>query len=334
MVGNRSTRFSSVVGRCLLVVFATAVLAGCSQREADVAEDDAVRVRFAYQDRVADSASMVAVAKGFFEEEGIEIQPIVFSSGPACSETLLSGSADIGTMGDTTAVIAIARSPVNIIASHGGGEHRHRLMVAEKSAIHAPEDLAGKRLAVKKGTSTYGGLLAWADSVDLDLSDVNIVEMRPGDMGDALLAGSVDAIVASEPTPSVVEQLGGRELTTLGGLGNNYPILLVARAEFLEEHPEAVTAFLRAMKRGAAFINEHPTEALQIVAEKTGMRREVAARAMDHHYYSVQLDEETQSSLDAIGVFLTSQNMLDSPPHISEGIDESFLRAVSQPSAP
>jgi aliphatic sulfonates family ABC transporter substrate-binding protein len=315
----------------LAAVLALALPTGCAQRATEERDEAVTPIRFAYQDRVADAVSMIAVEKGFFREEGIAIEPLVFSSGPACSETLLAGSADIGTMGDTTAVIAVARSPVKIIASHGGGEHRHRIMVAQNSPIQSPADLVGRRLAVNRGTSTYGGLLVWAQSVNLDLSRVNVTEMRPDDMGDALLSGAVDAIVASEPTPSVIEQHGGRELATLGGLGNTYPILLVARTDFLTAHPEAVTAFLRAMTRAARFVEEQPQEAAQVVAAKSGLPLETAQRAMSHHYYSLQLGDETRSSLEAIAAFLVSQDTLESPPDLSATMDDSFLRTASTP---
>lgn len=303
---------------------------GCAKAEREAPAPSSTTLSFAYQDRVADAASIIAVAKGFFDQEGLAVKPLVFSSGPACSETLLAGGADIGTMGDTTSIIAVSRAPVKIIASHGGGDHRHRIIVAVDSPIRSPSDLVGKRLAVKKGTSTYGGLLAWAESVNLDLSTVNITDLRPSDMADALLSGAVDAIVASEPTPSVVEERGGRELSTLGGLGNNYPILLVARSEFLRDHPDAVVRFLRALLRAAAFIEHHPDEAVQIVAAKTGLSSTALRRAMSHHYYRVQVDEITRSSLENTAGFIADQGIITHVPMLSGAIDDTFLQRASQ----
>ena len=304
------------------------LLHGCAERGPAPSQTAGRRVRFAYQDRVADAISMIAVEKGFFQEEGIEVEPLVFSSGPACSETLLSGSADIGTMGDTTAVIAVARSPVKIIASHGGGEHRHRIIVASDSSVERPSDLIGKRLAVKKGTSTYGGLLVWAESEGIDLSRVKLIELGPGDMPDALASGAVEAIVASEPTPSVVEARGGRQLATLGGLGNSYPILLVARSQFLQAEPETVARFLRALSRASAFIADHGDEAAVIVAAKTGLSLETTRRAMSHHYYRVQLDADTLASLTSIADFLVSQGTISAIPDWATVIERSFISEV------
>ena len=148
-------------------------------------------------------------------------------------------------------------------------------------------------------------------------------------MGDALLSGAVDAIVASEPTPSLVEERGGREIATLGRLGNTYPILLVARNDFLAAEPDTAAAFLRAMRRAARFIHDHPDESAGILAARTGLSTPVASRSMAHHYYALQLDDATRTSLNGIADFLLSQGVLDQPPRFAEAIDDSFLRVAN-----
>jgi ABC-type nitrate/sulfonate/bicarbonate transport system substrate-binding protein len=144
-------------------------------------------------------------------------------------------------------------------------------------------------------------------------------------MGTALLSGAVDAVVASEPTPSVIEEKGGRQLATLGGLGNNYPILLVARNDFLREHAEAATRFVRAMDRAAEFVRSHPEEAAQIMSRKTGLSPAATAKAMKLHYYRVQLDKQTRGSLKQIADFLVEQKILDAAPDFSKTIDDRYL---------
>ena len=184
-------------------------------------------IRFAYQNRIGSAACVVAVENDFFTDEELKIEPFRFNSGPACAEALYSGSADIGTMGDTTALITVSRDDrFVIIASHGQGEHRHRLMVDRNASITMVENLRGKTVGVKKGTSTYGGFLLLLASRQLDPAEIRILDMRPSEMPDALAAGSIDAFVASEPTPSLAEMRGARELATMGGLGNTYPTLL------------------------------------------------------------------------------------------------------------
>ena len=320
-----STWLRTAAGRKLPILFAAAVAFAAAGQARAGGRAEQETVRFAYQDRIADAVSVIGVENGFFGKEGLKVKSMMFTSGPACTEAVVSGSADIGTMGDTTAVISVARAPVTIIASHGGGEHRHRIIVKADSPIRSPRDLVGKRVAVSKGTSTYGGFLAWARAKKLDLSKVQVTDMKPEDMGTALLSGAVDAAVASEPTPSVMEEKGGRQLATLGGLGNNYPILLVARNDFLRKHPEAATRFARAMTRGAEFVRSHPEEAAQIMSRKTGLSPAAATKAMELHYYRVQLDKQTRASLQEIANFLVEQKVLDNAPDLRKTVDARYL---------
>ena len=52
-------------------------------------------------------------------------------------------------------------------------------MISRKGLeLKVPSDLKGKTIAVKKGTSTYGGLLAWLARNNMSRSDINLVDMR------------------------------------------------------------------------------------------------------------------------------------------------------------
>ncbi len=271
-------------------------------------------VRFAYQDRVADAASIVAVRKAMWDGLGVRVVGKIFTAGPETLEALVSGSADIATMGDTTAIIAVSRAPVVIIASHGNGERRHRIIVRRDSPIRQPSQLIGKKIAVKKGTSTYGGLLAWLKKYGL-LGKVRIIDMRPPDMPDALVSGAVDAIVASEPTPSVIEAKGlGRQLATLAGLGSNYPILLVARRKFVQQHRDAVRRFLQGMNKACYFVRNHRRDAARIIAPVTGLSPQIALRSMSLHQYWLNLNDHTIRSLRWAANFLVSQRIIPRVP--------------------
>jgi len=302
---------------CLLAPLGTALTMG--------AEKPPV-IRFAYQDRIGSVLPILAVRKGFFSAEGVTIEPLRFSSGPACAEALYSGAADIGGMGDTTAVIMTARSPkFVIIASHATGEHRHRIMVRQDSKIQSLADLKGKRLGVKKGTSTYGGLLAALEKADIAPAEIDIIDLTPPTMTEALLAGSLDAFAASEPTPSTAERKGARELATLGGLGNAYPILILADRNWLDRRSEDVRAFLRALKAAERYAAEHPEETADIMAAETGLDSATTRRAMQRHEYRLRLDEDVLSSLEQTAGFLKSQQIIGNTPDFKVAAAPRFL---------
>ena len=285
-------------------------------------------IRFAYQNRIGSVACVIASENHYFADEGLKIEPFRFNSGPACAEALYSGSADIGTMGDTTALITVSRDDrFVIIASHGQGEHRHRLMVDRNSRITMVEDLRGKTVGVKKGTSTYGGFLLLLASRQLDPAEIRILDMRPSEMPDALAAGSIDAFVASEPTPSLAEMRGARELATMGGLGNTYPILILARRELLRAQPDQVARFLRAIQRAEEAIRTTPDATAATLAQITGLSPEVAQNAMTRHRYTLSLDTTIIESLRQTATFLRDQGIIASAPNFEDAIDTHPLKA-------
>jgi aliphatic sulfonates family ABC transporter substrate-binding protein len=288
-------------------------------------------LRFAYQNRIGDALSIIAVNKNLFTAEGLQVKPLLFNNGPACSEALFTGAVDIATMGDTAAVIAVSRTAdLRIIGSHGSGESRHRIIVAAHSSIRQVADLKGKRVGVKKGTSTHGGFLALLVAKGIRPTDLKLIELDPATMPDALAVGSLDAFVASEPTPSLAEQKGGRELATLAGLGNNYPLLLLAKSATLQKREADLHHFFQALSRAEQYIRSNPTEAITILSKETGLTSEMTRRAMQRHSYRLQLDAATLESLNKTALFLKEQNKISKTPDFSRSTTQQFLTSPSK----
>jgi sulfonate transport system substrate-binding protein len=285
------------------------------------------KIRFAYQDRIGSVLPIVAVNKGYFADQGLMIKPLRFSSGPASVEALYSGSADIGAMGDTAAIILITRDPRFVIfASHVTGEDRHRLMIRQDAPLKSLNDLKGKRLAVKKGTSTYGGLLAALDRANIDPTTIDIIDLPPHTMITALHAGAIDAFAASEPTPSTAEENGARQLLTFGDLGNIYPIVLLARREFLEQQASSVEHFIKAMTKAQEYVASNPNEVTTLISAETGLSLSSTRAAMLRHQYHLRLDSEIISSLKRTTNFLHDQKIIKTTPDWAKAVDGSFIK--------
>ncbi len=320
--GKTQGRF---VWAAALTVMLGAVVTGTA-----VSADTEPAIRFAFQDRIGSVIPIIAHQRDLFAREGVEIDPLRFSSGPACAEALYSGAADVAAMGDTTAVITTARSSRFVIfASHATGEHRHRVMVRKGARIDSLADLKGKRLGVKKGTSTYGGLLSALNRAGIPVHTIEMIDLTPPTQVDALLAGSLDAFAASEPTPSIAEQKGARELTTLGGLGNSYPIVLLAKRDLIEKREPSIRRFVRALGSAGQYAATHPEETVRILAAETGLAPETVRRAMENHRYRLCLDESILSSLRQMAVFLREQAVIQKIPDFSGVVDRRFTGACA-----
>ena len=284
-------------------------------------------LQVAFQNRIGSAIPIVAVERGYFKKEGIKVRTFRFNSGPACAEALYSGSADVGAMGDSTAILALVRhGKLKLIASHGSGEHRHRLIVRQDGTISSLKDLMGKRVAIKKGSSTHGGFLALLSAKGIPQKAVTVLDLNPGTMPEALMAGSVDAVAASEPTPSLAEARGGRELITFGGLGNNYPILMLANASVIEKRGEDLVRFFQALGHAEDFVHTHPNETAKILSRVTGLSLPLTQKAMKRHEYRLCLDEVTLSSLQSTAKFLMKHHELPPIPDFAEFLAPQLLR--------
>lgn len=266
-------------------------------------------VRLAYQDRVVDGLIVASIEQNFFAKEGVLVQGSLFRSGPECSEALLQGSVDVATMGDAATVILLGNhgNHFQAILAHGGSEKRHRI-VAQKE-IHSLQDLQGKMVAVKFGTSTHAGLMRFLQGKGLKW---NLVDMAPNLQMTALVSREVSAIVASEPTPSQAEnKLGVTSLSDLSGLQNQYPVLLVANKQWNSQNAGCVVKIEKALKNAEEWVKTHPDLLAKSLAERSGISISLARKSMAMHDYTVKKPKDFQSSLDRIAEFLRGAGYLD-----------------------
>lgn len=311
------------LGQAALVL--AALWSGCAPGGARAAGTPAVRL--AYQDRVGSVIPLVAVRQGFFKEAGVDVAAKQFNNGPACAEALYSGAVDVAAMGDTAALLVVARHPgVVMLASHATGEGRHRVMVKAGAPETSLAGLKGKRIGVKKGTSTYGGLLLALGKAGMTQADVTLVDLDPPAMAEALAAGSIDAFAASEPTPSVAETRGARQLADLSGLGNDYPIMLLARSAYVTARRETLGKFFAALAKAQAWAAAHPEETAGLMAETSGLPLPAVRAAMARHAYALRLDAAIVASLAQTADFLVREHILDAAPDFTVVVDRSFVR--------
>ena len=141
-----------------------------------------------------------------------------------------------------------------------------------------------------------------------------------------LAAGTIDALVASEPTPSLAESRGAHPLATLGGMGNVSPILIVARTRVLEQHPDRAVKFLKGLVKAAAFVKTHPDETAELLSTATGLKPELVKEAMARHSYSLTLDESIFKSLEQTAHFLESKKRIKEIPDFETVIDAQHLQ--------
>lgn len=273
-------------------------------------------IKIAYQDRVIDSIFIIANYEKMFEKANLDVDLRKFTSGAATNEALIFGDVSMATMGDTAAIIAISKFPsqIKIYSLLGGGEKRHSVVVRTNSKINSFEDLKGKKVAIKKGTSTHGGFLLKAQQKGLNLNK-ELIDLSPSLMAQALLTKEIDAIVASEPTPTqIIEKGFAKRITTLEGLGTNYPLALMIKTNRFDK--EKMPKILEVLKQSANFILNNPDRSYEIVSKATGLSITATKEAMQKHDYKVGFDEYSFNSLKKVALFLKEERKIRKLPDL------------------
>lgn len=137
-----------------------------------------------------------------------------------------------------------------------------------RPGIRSVPELAGKKLALSKGTYLEYIWAVVAQRAGLDPKKVRIVDTPPEKAHELLARGKVDAILTWEPYASQgLDAVKGTRLFDTAQLPGLLWTIYSARPELLEARKAELQAFVRVWQRSIQFIQRQPEQAYAIVAE-------------------------------------------------------------------
>lgn len=231
----------------------------------DDESDTRVRLQLQWFDQAQFAGFYVAQEKGFYREEGLNVEtaPGGFATRPV--DLIEAGQADISIAPADVALQAIGRNkPINIV-----GTVFDRSMVCfmsrSDSNIRTPQDLKGKVVGVYEGFDTDNILSLLLKKHGIDRDDVDI---RPAGQLAAFQKRDFDVwpsyrfneplLMAAENTP--VQCMKPEDF----GIPY-YSDSLIVSDQYLAGHPNELRAFLRATRRGWQYALDHPDEVVPIM---------------------------------------------------------------------
>jgi NitT/TauT family transport system substrate-binding protein len=212
----------------------------------------------------------LGVQKGFFAQHGIEIQKKVLQSGNDVVLSLANGDGDIGYLGYVPAMIGRVQGikfqmiSASEVEGTSAEDNWQNIMVKGNSSIRAPQDLAGKTIAVNalKGVGEVM-IKAALKKVGVDPNSPKLLAVGFGAMRSALNNGQIDAFWAPEPFVSQGLNIDGDRIVMAPGpvLGKFWPIGgYGALDSWVKKNPQLAKQFHDAISQSLAYAQAHPDE--------------------------------------------------------------------------
>jgi len=255
----RKKRFICTI---LLVTFVVATMFSLGSARAE-------KIRVGYLHTVAVDAQFWLMLNKFktFEKEGLEVEPIMFTSGIPLMEALAGRSVDVAIMG---AVISNfpAQGVGKVFLINDIEFDTAKLFARPETNAKSIADVKGKTVATTKGTTAHVFFYNACKSVGLNSEkDVDIVNMDMASAVAAFIKGAVPYVVTWCPFDTYIrEKVPGAIM--LSSAKDFYPDAAiiggwVATEEMYKKRPEILRKIVRAWVPANDYLVKHPDEALE-----------------------------------------------------------------------
>lgn len=323
------------------VLFTAALLAASSA----FAEEKPLRIGWVYA--MANAPALIADKKGFYAAEGLNVEIKSFTDGPLLQQAVAAGDLDIAYVGSPPVYHWFSRGlESKILAQVNFGQAA--VITNAKSPINTVAELRGKKLAgVAKGSGMDVLLRGYVikEKAKLDPEqDVSIINMPVGNMNAALEHNEVDAAFSWEPFVSQSLLRGSSKLILdVNKELPQYPwYVVIALPKTLKARPDDVTKLLRAHLKAIAFLQAHPEESNQIIAQefklettqmangKTVKPEEIVQEARKRMGWSARLDTNDLQFIQRLMDYSLSLGFINKPLKVDQVVDTTFLQKAEQ----
>jgi NitT/TauT family transport system substrate-binding protein len=217
-------------------------------------------------------ALFLAADKGFFADEGIDVELVELSSLSDVRRAFERGQID-GMASSLVEVLEAARNGarkpvIAMMADYSNGAD----VVLARDGVSDIASLKGQRIGLEAGTLNHF-ILARALAKDgLSLGDVQIVNMPQLAMADAVATQRVDAVVSYPPISTEIMR-GGlvSKIFSSKEIPGEVADVVSFEREVVVRRSAEIDGFVRAWGHAVAFIEEHPQEACEIIGRYIGM---------------------------------------------------------------
>jgi len=241
-------------------------LAGCSTTK----QRGKVTMRLNWTITGVHAPYYLGVNKGFFKDEGIELE-LMPGSGSGTTAQLVSNKSDTFGLVDAAAVIPLMAQglPIKCVAMISPASSL-AVIARKDSGIKTLKDLEGKTLAVTPGDSLTQTWPAVVAKNSLDASKIKLVNVDAAAKIPAVLEKRADALLGSSADQNFTLQAQGVETVDLNFASFGVNLLnlgIFAHPDTISKSADLIKAFLRAMAKSITAWDKEFDAAVDLLAK-------------------------------------------------------------------
>jgi len=315
-----------------IVPIAALSLSGCGKesKATPVGENGLSKIKVGYIGLTCEAPLFMAQEKGFFKEEGLEVE-MVKCEWSKYKDVLALGGFDI-----THHLIMMFLKPLEqgLNVKFTGGVHTGclRVQTSSESAIAGPKDLKGKRIGIPgMGTPPmiFASRVLGDNGVDAG-KDIEWKVYPAGELGLALEKGEVDAIADAEPIGTML--LAGGKVKNVADQAKDAPYkdeyccAVISNGKWADANPDLCARATRAILKGAKWVQTNPRAAAQLAVEKkyVGSTPELNTSAIGNLNYMPSITG-AMTAMSTAATAMQHAGMLDESTNVDELVKKGWM---------
>ncbi|GAA1183994.1 hypothetical protein GCM10009654_46810 [Streptomyces hebeiensis] len=309
---RRGTRGSALTAACTALVLTTACTAG-STDSTGVSSAGAPTVRLALGVDASYAPLYLAVERGMFEKAGVNVELVKTEGGPAASQAVTAGTAQMAANADSTALPLMVADPGLRALGVFQSSDRY-LKVVLRDGVDSPEQI--RKMASIGGLGLYA-THQYLKHNGVDPESVDILESSPPEIPGMLEQGSIDAYILFEPWAARGDAAGGHIAGRTGDFGVTYVQWLLADQSWLKDNEDVAGKVFKVVAEADKLATDDPAAAAEASERQVALPADQTAKVLPEITFAARgIDDTDVTESRRIAAFLVGQKLIEKSPEL------------------
>ena len=229
---------------------------------------DTISLQLLWKHQFQFAGYYMAIEKGFYKDEGLEVQLKEFDHGLDLVDEVVEGRSQFGVA--RTSLLIDKNAGADVVALFAAYQQSPLMLLTRKdSGILLSSDLKGRDIMITNDAKKVGEIIAMLLQAGITGSDYN-QQVHSYNIQD-LIDGKTDAMASYISNEPYQMGLLGTEYNVIHPKDygfDMYSDILFSSRDFIKQNPELTDKFYRASIRGWLYAFEHIDETAQVIFEK------------------------------------------------------------------